>query len=725
MKKSEKRGLLKRIERNLREIILEKYSFSIMFVFILIMALISSSNLAYANPIKENVSVIWDTYVSQTQPTNNFGTSTALSVREHATTFVRTYIMFDLSNYTNLTSISFAKICFYLTTDGTTSNISSYIVRGGLKLETTMNWTNQPCGTAFNNATACNITIGNEIVSTGVNTYRCLNVTYSAQMQIDKNLSNMTFALKTPEITSLTADVFNSREAETFKPYAEITYCTPNWSVQYTSCGISDNYTKYYTDTNACESSRGLPADNGTLIACNYCLPNWNASNSSCTTANNFTETYTDNNTCCFKTGLSSDCTPPANNGTKYYCDYCLPNWQDNLTLTPCNISDNRSISYSDNNTCCAKTGLGTDCLTYPIDNGTLFSCNYCTPFWFCGSHDGCLNYWKSCLYINSQNATNYGTCCNITNLGTDCTFTGDLGQYKEPCGEMITYFTTNPDYPYVDCNSTETFGMVITINDTRQDFEHLFFEFPTIPYTFNWTWSNATQSYSINLLFTTEGDYPYVIWSDYPYGVMANITGTLKVRCPYYINVRVFRINPKNQSNPYIDNLGYITAEFTDNYVGVPYYNVNEQFLRPIGFKQLFTLNVFHAPYINGLATLKLWERNKQYAFRLIDGQINFYEGVYSKINMTKSYGTNIYLGITTFNGTNEDLYIFLTESEIHPYQTLINILYIVLLFVSLIGALVILFIPPYTPFAIPLAIGGVFILSAIRIAIWFIFKF
>lgn len=397
----------------------------------------------------------------------------------------------------------------------------------------------------------------------------------------------------------------------------------------------------------------------------------------------------------------------------------CIQNWSKHFTPCGSNINlscgtfDNSTIYYTDLNICHNATGV-------PTDNGTCSFCDFCTPNWQCTNFLNCTNFWSNCTSVADAHTP---TCCNLTGLNSDCNFT-DFNQFRRLCGNMITYFTTNADYPYVDCNSTQTFGMVITINGIRQNFEHLYFEFPTIPYRFNWTWVNATLSYTITLQFTTEGDYPFVIWSDYPYGVMQNITGTLKVRCPFSVNVRVFQINPKNQSNPYINNFAYITAEFPDNF-GIPYVNANEFYARPIGFKQLFMLQVFHSQYSSGLATLKLWERDREYAFRLIDGQINFYEGVYSKINMTKSYGTNIYLGTIKLNGTSEDIYIFLKDNEIYPYRTLINWLWAIFTFIAIIGAIILLFIPPYTFVAFPMGIGAVVLFSLARLMIWIIWRF
>jgi hypothetical protein len=1072
MKKSEKRGFFRGLEERVRNILLEKYAFSIALILIFVMAFMISSNLVYASPIKENVTSTWDSFVADGFPNTNYGTNTELQIKDGVSgTFKRVYIQFDLANYTNLTSISFSKVCLFLKTDGTTNNVSIYTARiNGTNLESTITWNNQPCGTAFNNATACNLTAQSERTTTGNNQYYCWNVTFITQTVVDKNLSNITFVLKTPETTLLSQDEFWSRDYTVnplFRPYAEITYCNPNWVSSYTTCGTNLNSscgtylnkTFHYTDTNNCGSIRGLPADNGTCVACNsppivtfssqtpaqltnfilynqtfnatysisdldnnldlstiklfyktnnsiedivsyvngtaisgfqkeeyayntssnflfslegdyiyagtfnypqdtiqtiqhhnislfssndllaiellnvsmtknygtfeimmnrtlgilsssvfYCNSSYDFASALQTNINchkfgilnnsNFQHNHTIysshqilsfainitsgainsviatsksyfivsggvgtwnafyiNNTtragafklspddgstwveqnftvdahlhqfsttthlwyyaCANDTNNNQTCSPIEQQGIKleqlnptspfiispisntysgiisinytealspllntivnysisllnadetfnsivimnnginlgylwnsstipdgnyrirviatdnmsltsfdisevFTIVNCVPNW--NLQYTPCGSTinasctgyNNRTKYYVDINSCGNMTGI-------PADNGTCNACDYCSPAWSCSLFDTTCNmYWMPCLSVTDNN---FATCCAITGYDSDCNFAGDLDNYKKPCGIIHSQLVV-PQYPYVDCNTSYSIAVILDINGTRQQFDNLYITFPSTNQTFNFTWDNATLQYEITFIFPT-GDYPFLIWEDYPVGAMENITGTFIARCPYYVNVQVFRLNPKNQSNPYLDSYAYITAEFEDNY-GIPYSDFNERYFRPISFKELFTLKVFHAPYINGQATLKLWEKDKTYAFRLIDGQMSFYDGIYSKINMTKSYGTNIYLGTVMLNGTNDNLYIFLTESEIHPYQNLVNWTFLGLFILTFIGSIALLFIFP--PFAISFGVGMSIILLIIRIIIWIYFKF
>jgi hypothetical protein len=694
VKKGEGNSFAKRVIKGVRSILLEKYAFSIALLLIFVMAFMLSSNLTSAQGGLENFSVISDTYVSAGAVNTNYGKSNDLIMDDGITTGRRRiYIMFNLTNsLMNYTIINKSFLCLYLKVDGSVNYVSAYLVNDtswGGQNETTLTWNNQVCGTSFNNGSACNLTVLDTKTTTGNNQFICWNVLSAITQKALENQLNISFALKTPELTATSQDEFWSRNYSNpdLRPYLEIQTCTPNWTGNYTNCGYNinascgayDNKTRVYYDSNSCGSAVNVPSDNGTCIACDSCLPNWNASYTNCGTNMNAS---------------------------------CIGTW------------DNKTKLYNDNNTCCAITGLESDCIP-PTDNSTCVSCNYCTPSWHCGSFDDCVNYWKSCFYINSENATNYLTCCNTTHLGSDCNFTGDLGQFKQPCGEMITTLSVHSDYPYVDCNATITWNLIIRINDTKQDFEHLYIEFPTVSQIFNWTWSNATQQYDINLLFTTEGDYPYVIWSDYPYGVMNNITGTLKVRCPFDICLQGFYLNPKNETNPYKNIHAYATAEFEDtvfvtNWHRSPYDKTLEQYLRPLDFKGLFKTKVFHAPYVNGEACIKLWEKNKTYAFRIVDGEMTFPDGVYSVLNATRMYGAFLFLGTIGAVGTDETYQFYFSEQELHPYKVLFNWMFVIgLILILVVAGILAIYVHPVIAYY--LALTFIIILVVLRVILWF----
>lgn len=702
-------GLVKKVYQAFRKVLIKRHAVWLMLSLVFVFALIFSSNSAYAGCYGNyNCS-----FVSVTNCTSCQNCS------------LNSYGVY-LKNYINYTDDTFETFDYMeankekMAVDFNIVNLSDFDENITLCYYGSRRTSSARANVTLNN-TFTNINIPVPI-STTPSAYTCLNISKSLLVEgINRIGFGCSYCSGSANRVYLSSDTnapinntsyYNNTNVWTLqntKDYGIKLQYYLNNSVQYCAGLGGNNSCSIFTNQTAC----------GLSNTCNWCSENWTAYYTTCSPNNNYTKYYIDTNNCGGTFGL------PVDNGTKYYCDYCLPNWQDNLTLSPCNISDNRSKSYSDNNTCCAKTGLGSDC-TLPMDNGTLVSCNYCNPSWYCGSFAECFDFWELCNYIHGENATNYGTCCAVTNLGSDCNFTGDLDQYKDPCGEMVTYFTTNAEYPYIDCNTTATFGLAITINGTKQDFEHLYFEFPTIPYTFNWTWSNATQDYSINLLFTTEGDYPYTIWSDYPYGVMENITGTLKVRCPCYVTLNGFILQPTNQTNPYKNIHAYVGLEpITQKMTGMtgsrnPYDKQLEDFITPLTFSN-YQYRMFHAQYVNGQAVVKLWEKNVTYGVRLFDGEVTFKEGVYSKVNATKLYRTNIFLGSQKFEclaGTNEAFNYYFTTKELQPFTWLFNWIFLILIILTVVIAGALLFM--YPPFAMSFGIGGVILLCIIRIVLW-----
>lgn len=402
----------------------------------------------------------------------------------------------------------------------------------------------------------------------------------------------------------------------------------------------------------------------------------------------------------------------------------CIQNWS--IRYTPCGINDNAScgtfnnktIYYIDINSCNNLTGI-------PADNGTCNFCDYCSPSFYCLSWASCFKNWVNCSAINDSN---HNTCCAITGLNSDCNYSGNfMTDFMKPCGAIKSILYVN-QYPYVDCNTTYPIALTLELNNTPQKLQNLFIDFPADNQTFNFTFNNATQQYEITFIFDKEKDQPFIIWNDYPLGAMKNITGNFIVRCPYYWNIQVYELNPKNLTNPYINNHAFITTEFAPSYMGQSTYNYQvEQYARPLGFKDFFLLKVFHAPYISGTAQIKLWERNKVYGIRLIDGNIDFQEGVYSRMNITKLYGTNIYLGSISVNSSrqqNQTIQFFLTKQEFHPYQWLVNLIFVLSFIVILIMAvwLVIIGLPIIAWYsAITLSVVAIIL----RILIWLNYGF
>jgi len=93
--------------------------------------------------------------------------------------------------------------------------------------------------------------------------------------------------------------------------------CTPNWTPVNNQCQINDKKSINYYDANLCNSTIGIPSDNGTYIQCNYCTQNiqgplytsWSSCSESLLNKERI-KYYNDlnYNNCCAVTNLVSDC---------------------------------------------------------------------------------------------------------------------------------------------------------------------------------------------------------------------------------------------------------------------------------------------------------------------------------------------------------------------------------------------------------------------------------
>lgn len=391
----------------------------------------------------------------------------------------------------------------------------------------------------------------------------------------------------------------------------------------------------------------------------------------------------------------------------------CSENWIANYS--DCGFYngtwDKTIKTYYDANDCGSTINL-------PADNGTLEDCDYCTPDWFCVEYDyTCQNpppsNWLTCINITDNNIP---TCCSLTNLTSDCNMTNpDI--LNQPCG-IIRQVLNVPSYPYVDVNTSYpieytiyldnlTFYIgLISINITELDSNIS---------TFNFTWSNSTNSYHLTLLFTEIGNFPFTIYSQYPY--LYNFTGQFIVRQPFNITFCGFE---QKDLTPYENEFAYLIAEFTSS---KQYYNLNlEQFITPLGFATTFQTPVFHTLYRDGCGTLKLYELDEEYAIRLFDGVATF-ETTFSPPNITKTYGTNIYFGKYTFNGT-DSIRVLLNEKDINQYYWLFNYVYIILIGLAFVISIFLFFVIPEKPtLSIIFGVGFISMLTLLRIVLWLYF--
>lgn len=266
--------------------------------------------------------------------------------------------------------------------------------------------------------------------------------------------------------------------------------------------------------------------------------------------------------------------------------------------------------------------------------------------------------------------------------------------------------------YPYVSVNTSYPMFYKIIQNGTSKNIGNINISIGTNDFPFNW--DNINKQYYLTLNFTNIGDYPFVIHaSNQSY---LNFTGTFLVRNPFYIKICGFEKNSwlnnlifGSSKKRYINDNAYILAEFTGNKQYVSYL---EQFSDPFETTIQSTL-VFHAVYEDGCANLELYDPN-EYALRLLDGQVNF-KTTFSQPNITKSYGTNIYIGKYSFTGKDESFNIVLSEFDKRPYYWLFNWIAIIGVVLGIVLSLALIFvIPDY-----PIIALTIFIISTIGIFI------
>lgn len=281
--------------------------------------------------------------------------------------------------------------------------------------------------------------------------------------------------------------------------------------------------------------------------------------------------------------------------------------------------------------------------------------------------------------------------------------------------GIISSFVSTSSNDLYIDVNRTYPL-VLLPLDDNVWNITLNVYEGGGNWTSLNFTW-DGTQ-YNLPILFNQIGDYPYVINST---EVTGNITGNFFVRNSFNVTFRFYKDKSSTifSSNKYINNMAYLTAEFTGEKMAFQnhYDPYLEPFIAQISSSR-YLKPMFHTRYVNGEATLKLYEGG-EYAIRLMDGEINF-PTLYSVPNITKSYGTNVYIGKYTFTNSTSQSLLF-TEKDLHPFRWLFNWLYIILVVGVLIVSIFLFFLIPETPsFSVLFGVGFISMLTLARIVLW-----
>jgi hypothetical protein len=277
----------------------------------------------------------------------------------------------------------------------------------------------------------------------------------------------------------------------------------------------------------------------------------------------------------------------------------------------------------------------------------------------------------------------------------------------------------TLTSYPYVEINTTFNFEVSpFPVNNTQLALKITAFGNSTY---YNLTYDDVSDSYKISLIFGNATDYSFVIYAldNVCPTLSQNLTGTLKVRESFDVTFRLFRYKSSFLifSNAYENDFAYVTAEYSDNRS----YETIERYIRPL-YANPFKKSVFSAPYIDGEATLTLYDKDRFYGIRIIDGIIDFSSN-YAVPNVTKSFGIEGYVGNYYLNGSDVEYDVYMPMKELRPYRTLFNWILFFLIIGALGVALILLFvIPEYHWVAIGTGVLIPIFLIAIRILLWVI---
>jgi hypothetical protein len=180
-----------------------------------------------------------DSYVSQSSPTINFGSSTALDVRQGSTAAFNSYLKFDLSSIVgSITSVSL-KVFGLPSTSGSSVTVNAIPVPDTTWTESGVTWNTKPTdgsSTALSSAT---------VTGTSGSTYT-LDISDYAKSELALGDTKITIALESNAGTSGVYADFNSKEATSNKPalsvVTDVTTLSPSDNTYASDANPTTNY---------------------------------------------------------------------------------------------------------------------------------------------------------------------------------------------------------------------------------------------------------------------------------------------------------------------------------------------------------------------------------------------------------------------------------------------------------------------------------------------------
>jgi len=171
-----------------------------------------------------DVDNLGDAYVGGDQPNTNYGSAGDFFVK-WGSPKRNSYLRFNISAVPSGQIIDNSSLCLYLWNDQGSQTIGVYEVVWAWN-ESGITWNNQPCGTAFDNSSSCNLTAESDIVTNGTldGSWQCWSVLNIVKGSYDAGDNNVSMVLHTTD--SGNADKFYPKEHSnsSLRPYLNITY---------------------------------------------------------------------------------------------------------------------------------------------------------------------------------------------------------------------------------------------------------------------------------------------------------------------------------------------------------------------------------------------------------------------------------------------------------------------------------------------------------------------
>ena len=148
---------------------------------------------------------------------------------------------------------------------------------------------------------------------------------------------------------------------------------------------------------------------------------------------------------------------------------------------------------------------------------------------------------------------------------------------------------------------------------------------FTTLGQEFNFTYNPSTNLYETSLQFPTPGTFPYIVELGpqfYQFSPQENITGNVMVAESSQVCFRLY--TDRNLTEPYNNNLAQIFVFDKESQ------QLFSKSLRRLdywtsGGVQAFDMNMFHAPYTNGMGCVEVFNQTPEYVVWIADGVFEF----------------------------------------------------------------------------------------------------